>query len=307
MSLSNDLGPRKELTVSQGTIRYRETGQGPPLVFVHGLLVNGDLWRKVVPRLSEHFRCICPDLPLGSHELPMNPDADLSIPGIARLLVDFMAALDLDRPTVIANNTGGAITQVVMTEHPESIGRVVLTSCDSFDNFLPMMFRPLEILAHVPPLLTAVVQPLRIPALRRLPVAYGWLAKRPIDDPQVERGYAAQLFSQRGVRRDCYKVLRGISPRYTQQAAKKLDRYEDPVLVAWSADDRFFPLEHGKRIASLVQDGRFVAMEDSYTFSSEDQPEALAKEIAAFLSDSLCPSDSRRNRVVDRQTNRAFR
>ncbi len=284
MSLSNDLGELKELDLTQGTIRYRECGDGPPIVFIHGLLVNGDLWRKVVPRLADRFRCICPDLPLGSHEIPMKPEADLSIAGIARLVVEFTESLDLDRATFVANDTGGAITQVLMTEHPQAIGRVVLTSCDCFDNFLPAMFRPLEILAHVPPLLTAVLQPLRIPALRRLPFAFGWLAKHPID-PEFERGYAAQLFSQRGVRRDCYKVLRDINPRYTQQAAKKLEHYGSPVLVAWAGDDRFFPVEHGQRIAKLVPDGRFVAIEDSYTFVSEDQPQALAGAIAEFLAD----------------------
>ena len=284
MSISDDLGAIKELPLTQGTIRYRESGQGPAVVFVHGLLVNGDLWRKVVPRLSEHFHCICPDLPLGSHKLPMKPEADLSIAGIARLLVEFTQKLELDRPAFVANDTGGALTQVVMTEHPEAIGSVVLTSCDSFDNFLPLMFRPLQALAHLPPLLTALLQPLRLPALRRLPFAFGWLAKRPIDNPEVERGYASQIFTNPDVRRDCYKVLRDISPEYTERAAKKLHDYEAPVLVAWATEDRFFPVEHGERIAATVPKGRFVAIEDSYSFISEDQPEVLAKEIEAFLS-----------------------
>lgn len=282
MSLSNDLGPVKEIQLSAGTLRYRERGEGPPILFIHGLIANGDLWRKVVPALSERFRCISPDLPLGSHSLPMNPEADLSISGIARLIVEFSEGLGLNRPTLIANDTGGAITQVVMTEHAASIGSVVLTSCDCFDNFLPPMFRPLQKLAHFPALLTAVLQPLRIPALRRLPFAYGWLAKRPIE-AEIEQGYITEIFSQRGVRRDVYKVLRDISPHYTRQAAEKMDRFQAPVLVAWAADDRFFPLAHGKRLASLLPNARFRAIEDSYTFVSEDQPEALVKEVAEFL------------------------
>ncbi|MFK7894358.1 MAG: alpha/beta fold hydrolase [Myxococcota bacterium] len=283
MSLSNDLGEVKEVQLSAGTLRYRERGEGPPLLFVHGLLVNGDLWRKVVPALSKHFRCICPDLPLGAHEIPLRADADLSIPGVARLIVELVEQLELDRPTIVANDTGGAITQVVMTEHAESIGRVVLTSCDCFDNFLPPMFQPIQKLAHVPPLLTALLQPLRIPALRRLPMAFGWLAKNPIE-AEIERGYAASVFSKRGVRRDVYKVLRDISSRYTMKAAGKLSSFEAPVLIAWAADDRFFPLAHGQRLANLLPNARFTSIEDSYTFVSEDQPEALVKGIAEFLS-----------------------
>ncbi|MEN8184551.1 MAG: alpha/beta hydrolase, partial [Myxococcota bacterium] len=256
-----------------------------PLVFVHGLLVNGDLWRKVVPELAPRFRCITPDLPLGSHELPMRPDADLGIAGVAQLVADFVAALDLQQPTLVANDTGGAITQVVMTEHAPCVGRVVLTSCDAFENFLPPMFRPLQLLAHAPPLLTGVLQLFRLRAVRRLPLAFGWLAKHGIE-AQTEEGYAGPVLSNPGVRRDCFKVLRDISPRYTRAAAEKLPGFDRPVLVAWSAEDRFFPPAHGRRLAALLPQGRFEEIADSYTFSSEDNPKALAGLIASFLTES---------------------
>ncbi len=285
MSLSSDLGEVKEVGLDQGIIRYRERGTGEPIVFVHGLLVNGDLWRKLVPQLADRYRCITPDLPLGSHEIPMKPDADLSIPGVARLLAEFCSALALEHPTLVANDTGGAITQWLMTEHPKSVGRVVLTSCDCFDNFLPAMFRPLQALAHIPPLLTVVLQPLRLASVRRLPFGFGWLAKQAID-PDFERGYTAQIFARRAIRRDCYKVLRDISPKYTQRAAERLGEFGKPVLVAWAADDRFFPPEHGRRIAAILPSGRFVQIEDSYTFISEDRPDALAKQIGGFLEET---------------------
>lgn len=282
MSLSSDLGQVRELSTSQGTIRYRECGEGDPIVFIHGLLVNGDLWRKIVPQLKDRYRCITPDLPLGSHEIAMNRDADLTVAGIARLIAEFISRLGLERPTVVANDTGGAITQVVMTEHPDSVGSIILTSCDCFENFLPAMFRPLQALASVPPLLTLVLQPLRFRRVRRLPFAFGWLAKKPIDS-KFEAGYAAQIFANPGVRRDCYKLLRDISPKYTVRAAGNLGDYHSPVLVVWSAEDRFFPPEHGQRIAALVPDGCFVAVDDCYTFVSEDQPEALVKHMRDFL------------------------
>jgi pimeloyl-ACP methyl ester carboxylesterase len=92
MSISEQLGNPRDVTLDQGTIRYRERGSGQPIVFVHGLLVNGDLWRKVVPGLARDFRCITPDWPLGSHELPMKPDADLSPPALAKLIAERLAA-----------------------------------------------------------------------------------------------------------------------------------------------------------------------------------------------------------------------
>ncbi len=282
MSLSSTLGEVREARLSTGVVRYRERGSGDPVVFLHGLLVNGDLWRNVVPTIARTHRCITPDLPLGSHEIACAPDADLSIAGLARLVAEFLAALDLRAATLVANDTGGAIAQVVVTEHPERVGRLVLTSCDAFDNFLPPIFRPLQLLAHVPALLTAVVQPLRLRPLRRLPIAFGWLAKRPIE-PAIEDGYLRPFFSDAAVRRDCAKVLRSVSPRYTLRAAEKFATFTRPVLVAWAAEDRLFPVACGRRLAAAFPRGQFEAIPDCYTFVSEDQPTRLADLVAGFL------------------------
>src|SRR5215212_1436107 len=100
MAISEALGQQKEVQLPQGTIEYRERGTGEPIVFVHGALVNADLWRKVVPALAKDFRCIAPDLPLGSHRRALSPAADLTPPGAARLIADFLAALDLDNVTL---------------------------------------------------------------------------------------------------------------------------------------------------------------------------------------------------------------
>lgn len=283
MSRSPDLGSPHEIELSAGTLHYRERGQGPPLVFIHGLLVNGDLWRKVVPLLAGEYRCITPDLPLGAHAAAMHPDADLSVAGIARLIAEFLEALDLRDATLVANDTGGALTQVVMTEHSERVARVVLTPCDAFDNFLPPLFRPLQWLAHVPPALTAVLQLFRIPAVRHLPLGFGWLSRHGVD-PEIEASWLHAALSKPGVRRDAYKLLRDISPSYTRQAAEKLPSFAGPVLLTWATDDRLFPASDAKRLAELLPEARLEWIEDSYTFVSEDQPEALAALMRDFLA-----------------------
>jgi pimeloyl-ACP methyl ester carboxylesterase len=272
-----------QVELDQGTIRYTDRGEGPTMVFVHGLLVNGSLWRKVVPSLEPSFRCIVPDWPIGSHPAAMRPDADLSPSGLATIIADFLAALDLDEVTLVANDTGGAITQIVVTEHPERVGRLVLTPCDAFENFLPPMFRVLQWSARVPIVLTASLQLLRIPAFRRLPMAFGWLAKHPIDRA-VTTGWLRPYLSNRGVRRDTAKVLRGISPRYTLAAAAKLGAFDRPTLIVGAPEDKFFPLEHAERLATILPDARIELVDDSYTFVSEDQPERLAELISAFMT-----------------------
>ncbi len=270
----------KDVSLPQGTIRYRDTGTGPPIVFVHGLLVDGTLWRKVVPRLERDFRCIVPDLPLGSHRLPLKPEADRTPPGIARLLADFIAALDLEDVTLVGNDTGGALCQMVCADHPERIGRLVLTPCDAYENFLPPAFRGLQYAAKVPGLLTAILQGLRIGFIRRSPLGFGMLLKRP--DPDVLEAWSRPALENAAVRRDAVRFLAAIDKRQTLEAAEKLRSFDRPVLLAWAPEDRMFKLKFAERLAADLPDARIERVSDSLTFMPEDQPERLAELIAAF-------------------------
>jgi pimeloyl-ACP methyl ester carboxylesterase len=274
----------KEVTIPQGTIRYRESGEGPPIVFVHGLLVDGSLWRKVTPLLSDSFRCLVPDFPIGSHTVPMNPDTDLSPPGLASIVAAFLEALDLEGVTLVGNDTGGAISQITAANHPERIGRLVLTNCDAFENFLPPAFRPLQWAARVPGALTAMMEGMRIGAMRRLPIAFGWLIKRDFKGAPT-REWVAPYLSDRDIRRDTIKVLKGIDPEHTFDAADKLAHFDKPVLLAWAVEDRFFAPSFAERLAATIPNARLEWIDDSYTFVSEDQPERLAQLVEEFARD----------------------
>ena len=270
-----------EARVKQGTIEYRESGEGPPVVFVHGLLVDGTLWRKVTPLLHDGHRCIVPDLPLGSHRTPMDPEADLSPTGLARLIADFLEALGLEDVTLVANDTGGAISQITAANHPERIGRLILTNCDAFENFLPPAFRPLQWAARAPVMLNGMMQGMRFAPLRRLPNAYGSLIKKDFAGAPT-REWVEPFLHDSGVRRDTAKVLRGIDPRYTLEAAEKLRSFDRPALLAWAVEDRFFKVSFAEKLADTINGARLERIEDSYTFVSEDQPERLAELIARF-------------------------
>ncbi len=140
----------QEIRVPAGTIRYREAGSGPVIVFVHGYLVDGQLWDGVVEALSDRYRCIAPDWPLGAHTVAMAPDADLSPPGIATIIEDFLAALDLEDVTLVGNDSGGAMCQVLVARRPARVGRLVLTNCDTHENFPPGIFKAMPPLAKLP-------------------------------------------------------------------------------------------------------------------------------------------------------------
>ncbi|HEV2999444.1 MAG TPA: alpha/beta hydrolase [Solirubrobacteraceae bacterium] len=262
--------------LAHGTVRYRDEGEGRPVVFVHGILVNGLLWRRVTPRL-DGVRRIVPDWPLGSHEVPMRPDADLTPPGLARMIADFLDALGLDDVVLVGNDTGGALAQIAAANHPERIGALALTPCDAFENFLPPLFRGLQVAARVPGALTAFLAPLRIRPARRLPLAFGWLRKHPIEDA-VSDAYLRPYFEHAGVRRDLQKVLRGISSRHTLDAAARLASFGKPARVVWATEDRVFPLDHGRRLAEILS-APLVEVPDSYSFVPEDQPDRLAAEL----------------------------
>jgi pimeloyl-ACP methyl ester carboxylesterase len=276
------LGEAREIALPQGTVRVHETGAGEPIVFVHGLLVNANLWRQVVPALAGDFRCVALDMPLGSHLRPMPKAADLSPYGLADLVADAIEKLGLDNVTLVGNDTGGAISQIVVTRRPERIRRLVLTPCDAFDNFPPSLFKWALAPGQIPSLVPLVFAPLRLRAPRRLPFAFGWLTKRPIDH-EAEDSYILPPLGDGGVRRDVAKILRGVDPKYTLEAAEKLRDFRSPALLAWASEDRFFPPEHAERLAKIIPDARVEWIDDSYSFVSEDQPGRLAELIAGFV------------------------
>lgn len=274
----------QQIETSLGPVTYRDVGQGPVLVFLHLVLAAGDQWRGIVERLSDRYRCIVPDLTLGGHRVPAAPDADLSPPGLARGVADFLEALDLEEVTLIGNDTGGAIAQLVAADHPERLGRLVLTNCDAYDNFPPRIFWYLKALGYLPGGVWLLGQTLRLRALWRLPIAYGWLCHD--IDVVAASSWGDALRSSRAVRRDAAKALRGMHRRHTLAAAEKLRGFEHPVLVAWGAEDRAFPIRHGERLVADLPNAQLEPIEGARTFVMWDRPDVLAELITTFVPSS---------------------
>jgi pimeloyl-ACP methyl ester carboxylesterase len=270
-----------EITLPQGTISYRDSGDGPPVVFLHGLLVDSALWRKVIPLLEPTARCIAPNLPLGSHRRAMNPDADVTPHGVARLVGDFLAALDLNEVTLVGNDTGGAISQLVALDHGERVGRLVLTNCDCFDVFPPKEFVPMVKAASVPGALYAALQPMRSAAARRTVIAYGALARELPDE--VTGAWIEPALTDAKVRADLTQFLKAIDKSIMRDAAQRLPGLAIPALIAWGQADRFFAPELGERLAATIPNARLEPIADARTFVAEDEPDALATLIGAFV------------------------
>ncbi|WP_230878429.1 alpha/beta fold hydrolase [Planomonospora sp. ID67723] len=272
----------KTVTLPQGTIAYREEGTGAPVVFVHGLLTNAALWRHEVPQLAAAgLRCIVPTWPLGAHDLPMRPDADLDPPGVATLISAFLDALDLHDVTLVANDTGGAFVQVLMARMPERVGRVVLVSCDTLEVFFPQPFKLLADLARLPGTTWLIAQATRLRVLHRLPLVFGLVAKRPLPDA-IADSYLTPMRRSRAIRRDLGKVLRGAHRRHTLAAFERFEDFDRPVLLIWAQEERLFPLSLAHRLAGRLPDARLELVTDSYTFVPEDRPGVVAGLVRKF-------------------------
>jgi pimeloyl-ACP methyl ester carboxylesterase len=274
---------QKEVRLPQGTIRYREAGNGKPVVFVHGYLVDHRLWDGVVDRLSDRCRCIAPDWPLAAHRVPMNPDADLSPTGIARLISDFIAKLELDDVTIVGNDSGGAISQVLVTSHPERIGRLVLTNCDTHENFPPGPFKAMPAVAKLPGGMFALAAPFRIEAVARR--AFKPFAKTKIPDELVA-SWMQPAKTDRAILRDAAKVTAGMNKRHTLAAAERLRSSDLPIRLLWAPGDKYFPISYAERLQGEARNATLEQIPGASTFVALDQPQLVAEEIAEFAASS---------------------
>jgi len=273
----------KEIELSAGTIDYIDTGAGPALVLLHGLMMDAWLWDETIAELSGGHRCVAPTLPLGAHRHAMHPTADLSLPGIARLVAEFLGRLDLHDVTLVGNDTGGALVQLLMAEGAARVGRAVLVSCDAFDNFPPGLTGKTLVLSGKlpPPVFGLFMQQMRVRPARRLPIAFGWLTKR--GDAATAR-WLTPVMTQPEIRRDAVRMLRAAAAdtHLLLDAADRLPGFDRPALVVWARGDRVMPPEHGRRLAGLLPQGQLAEIDDSYTLIPLDQPARLAQIIREF-------------------------
>src|SRR5215472_237867 len=271
--------PHTELP--HGTVHYLESGAGAPVVFLHGYLMGARLWDPVVRLLEPEFRCLAPELPFGAHPAPMRPGADLTTAGLGRLAAGFLDALDLREVTLVGNDSGAAIAQVVAARHAGRLGGLVLATGDAFGNYPPKPFRPLITAARAGTL-TALLAVLKARPARSLPTAYGWLTHGDLPHDLIDQWVAA-YFASKGVRRDLRRLTAALGDDdFMNQIATELATFTRPALLAWAADDKFFPVAHARKLAGILPDARVELIPGSRTWVMRDQPGRTAHLIAGL-------------------------
>jgi pimeloyl-ACP methyl ester carboxylesterase len=269
------------VSLTAGSIHYDRSGpaDGRTVVFIHGYAMGRSLWRPVIEGLSARgLDCLAPTWPLGAHSEAMNEGADLSMEGVAAIVAELLEALELEDVVLVGNDTGGAIAQLVAVNAPERLGALVLTSCDAFEHFPPPILKPLIAAAKVPPAFTAALQPMRTRFGRKR--AYGALAHADLDHLASE--WIEPALTDARVRDDLRRFTGSLHRETTVAAGARLPQFAKPALVAWSADDAFFPAEDGRRLAAALPDARLEVIPRARTFSMIDQPDILAGLIADF-------------------------
>ncbi|MFI1464191.1 alpha/beta fold hydrolase [Nocardia carnea] len=269
--------------IPAGRMHYVEHGDGPPVVLLHGLLMNHTVWDRMIGLLPPGFRYLRPDLPLGAHSIPLEPGTDLSMKGLNQLVADFLAALDLHDVVLVHSDWGGAL---FLTSYglDERVGRLVVLPCEAFDNFPPGLPGKLATVAsRIPGGFTLALRQLRVRWLRRTPLLFGWMARYPIPDDLV-RGWTEPGLRDARIRRDLLAYTRsGFPARELIAHTEELRRFRGEALILWSSAGKVMPREHGRRLAELIPASRLVEIPDAYVLSMLDQPAAVAEAMSEFL------------------------
>jgi pimeloyl-ACP methyl ester carboxylesterase len=291
LPMTTDPAPADSAMVDlpQGKLAYRTAGPAtsdqPPVVFVHGLLVDARLWEPVAERLARAgIRSYAPTLPLGSHQQPMNADADLSPQGVAKLVLDFVQALGLSDVILVGNDTGGAICQVMLAADTSTISAAVLTNCDAFDTFPPLALAPLFRALRHPRLVACIAPTLRSKAMRNGPLAYGPLSSGPID-PDLTLDWVKPL-ADGAIRRDLAKLARGVHPHVLLAAASRFGQFTGPVRILWGEADSMFRLKLGRQLAEAFPHATLATVPAGRTFLPLDHPDRVADEIITAVRDA---------------------
>lgn len=270
-----------QLALEQATIDYRvlgpEDSPHPPVVFVHGILVDSHLWDPVADGLARQgYRCYLPTWPLGSHAIPVNPGTELSPQGVAAMIREFLAALDLSDVTLVGNDTGGGLCQLVVDQGPDRVGRLVLTNCDAFDKFPPFPFDVVFALLRGPTSIKLLMSAMKVPALRHSPLGFGLLMH---PDARLTESWLRPCLTDARIRRDLAGLLRAVARTDLTDVATRLQRFAKPVTLVWGQRDRAFTPALGRRLAACFSNSTLIEVPEARTFVSLDAPSAVIDAI----------------------------
>src|SRR6202451_1525282 len=228
---------RRSVQTASGRISYAEQGGGPVALFVHGVLLNGHLWRHQLAHLSDIRRCIAPDL-LAHGATKEKEDADVSVTANARMLKEFLDALRIDEVDLVGNDSGGGIAQIFAALYPERVRSLTLTDCDAHDNWPPEAFKPFLAMAAGGGLRGTLDAMLTDKSIYRSPQALGPAYEHPeqLSDDSIET-YLRPFVKTEQRTRDLQRFLAAFDNKHTLAIEPRLRQLKAPTLIVWGTED----------------------------------------------------------------------
>jgi pimeloyl-ACP methyl ester carboxylesterase len=272
----------RSVHTASGRISYTEQGTGPVALFVHGVLLNGYLWRHQLEDLSDIRRCIAPDL-LAHGDTEIAPNQDVSVTANAKMLKEFLDALHIDQVDLVGNDSGGGIAQIFAALYPERVRSLTLTDCDTHDNWPPEAFKPFLAMAVAGGLRATLETMLSDKSVYRSPQALGPAYEHPdqLTDGSIEK-YLRPFVRTEQRTRDLQRFLAAFDNKHTLAIEAQLKTLKAPTLILWGTDDVYFDVKWSHWLADNIPGTRRrVELQGARIFFPEERWQEFNKELRA--------------------------
>ena len=273
----------RSVDTASGKISYVERGTGPVALFVHGVLLNGWLWRHQLEGLSDLRRCIAPDL-LAHGRTEISALQDVSVTANARMLVEFLDALQIDQVDLVGNDSGGGICQIFAALFPNRVRSITLTNCDTHDNWPPEAFKPFVEMVASGGLADTLTAMLKDKSIYRSAQALGPAYERPnaVTDETID-AYLKPHLSTKQRLHDLERFVGSFDNSHTVSIEDKLRSLTAPALIVWGDDDVYFDVKWAKWLAGSLSGARYpVVLKGARIFFPEERADQFNQALRAF-------------------------
>lgn len=265
----------KNIETSFGRIAYREVGEGPPALFVHGVLANGSLWDGVMAEVAQVRRALAPDLLGHGETVAADPDQNLSFGPQAEMLIELVEALGCGPVDLVGNDSGGAICQVFAGRRPDLVRSLALTNCDTADNVVPEALVPFLELCRRGEALALFESMAGDLGMARAVLGTGLADPDRVSDETI-RDFVEPVLRHERDERAIQRWMADLTDRDLRAVQADLGRLDVPALVLWGTDDVFFPVDDARRLAALIPGAQLVEVAGAKLFHPLEQPDLLA-------------------------------
>lgn len=286
MSTALAVTTKRKIITPSGYISYSESGSGPVALFVHGVLLNGNLWRYQLEELSDVRRCIAVDL-LGHGDTEIEPGQDVSVTANANMLREFLDALHIDQVDLVGNDSGGGIAQIFAALNPSRVRTLTLTNCDTHNNWPPEAFKPFLAMAAAGGLRGALDAMLSDKSFYRSAEALGPAYEHPerVTDEMIE-GYLRPFIRTEQRTQDLQRFLAAFDNEHTLAVEKQLSKLNAPTLIVWGTDDIYFDVKWSHWLAETIPGTkRRVELKGARIFFPEERAAEFNQELRRHWQD----------------------